>query len=149
MGHLYPGCRFALPWAKCLLPFQGVYFAGLSSRTGVYPCLSPCDGCKNPAGVMMWVAENVQACLRIFRRAQHQWLVRDILHPSQGVFYVFVLLPPQEYTDEKPILWRTALQAAFVVCYLYPRALPPVTHGSAFQAPECLWDSFFYHGFNG
>ena len=28
-------------------------------RTGVYPCLSPCDGCKNPAGVMMWVAENV------------------------------------------------------------------------------------------
>ena len=20
-----------------------------------------------------------------------------------------------------------------------PRALPPVTHGSAFQAPECLW----------
>ena len=26
-----------------------------------------------------------------------------------------------------PVLWRTALQAAFVVCYLYPRALPPVT----------------------
>ena len=22
---------------------------------------------------------------------------------------------------------------------LYPRALPPVTHGSAFQAPERLW----------
>ena len=22
---------------------------------------------------------------------------------------------------------------------LYPRALPPVTQGSAFQAPECLW----------
>ena len=22
---------------------------------------------------------------------------------------------------------------------LYPRALPPVTHGSALQAPECLW----------
>ena len=36
----------------------------------------------------------------------------------------------------KPILRRTALQAAFVVCYLYPRALPPVTHGSALQAPE-------------
>ena len=39
----------------------------------------------------------------------------------------------------KPILRRTALQAAFVVGYLYPRALPPVTHGSALQAPECLW----------
>ena len=22
---------------------------------------------------------------------------------------------------------------------LYPRALPPVTHGSALQAPECMW----------
>ena len=40
---------------------------------------------------MVWVAENIQACLRIFRRAQHQWLVRDILHLPQGVFYVFVL----------------------------------------------------------
>ena len=27
-GIIYPGCRFALPWAKCLLPFQGAYFAG-------------------------------------------------------------------------------------------------------------------------
>ena len=25
-----------------------------------------------------------------------------------------------------------------VVGYLYPRALPPVTHGSALQAPECM-----------
>ena len=24
------------------------------------------------------------------------------------------------------------------IVYHYPRALPPVTHGSAFQAPECL-----------
>ena len=39
----------------------------------------------------MWVAENIQACLRIFRRAQHQWLARDILHRAQGVFIVFVL----------------------------------------------------------
>ncbi|MDY3098384.1 MAG: hypothetical protein SOW60_02910, partial [Bacteroidaceae bacterium] len=44
-----------------------------------------------PYGVMVWVAENIQACLRIFRRAQHQWLVRDILHQAQGVFIVFVL----------------------------------------------------------
>ena len=49
-GILHPGCRFALPWAKCLLLFQGVYFAGLSSRTGVYSCLSPCDGCKTRKG---------------------------------------------------------------------------------------------------
>ena len=39
---------------------------------------------------------------------------------------------------EGPILRRTALQAAFVVGYLYPRALPLVTHSSAFQAPERL-----------
>ena len=42
---------------------------------------------------MVGLAENIQACLRISRRAQHQWLVRDILHPSQGVYYVFVLWP--------------------------------------------------------
>ena len=42
---------------------------------------------------MMWVAENIQACLRIFRRAQHQWLVRDILHQPQGVYYGFCLAP--------------------------------------------------------
>ena len=46
---------------------------------------------QEPCGVMVWVAENIQACLRIFRRAQHLWLVRDILHLPQGVFYVFVL----------------------------------------------------------
>ena len=43
--------------------------------------------------VMVGLAENVQACLRIFRRAQHQWIARDILHQPQGVFYVFVLWP--------------------------------------------------------
>ena len=40
---------------------------------------------------MVGLAENIQACLRIFRRAQHLWLVRDILHRAQGVFTVFVL----------------------------------------------------------
>ena len=48
---------------------------------------------QEPDRVMVWVAENIQACLRIFRRAQHQWLVRDILHLPQGVFAVFVLWP--------------------------------------------------------
>ena len=53
---------------------------------------------QRPERVMMWVAENIQACLRIFRLAQHQWLIRDILYQAQGVFYVFVLwsLPPQD-----------------------------------------------------
>ena len=46
---------------------------------------------QEPGGVMVWLAENIQACLRIFRRTQHQWLARDILHRAQGVFDVFVL----------------------------------------------------------
>ena len=50
---------------------------------------------QEPCGVMMGLTENIQACLRIFRRAQHQWLARDILHLPQGVFAVFVLHPPQ------------------------------------------------------
>ena len=64
-----------------------------------------------PGGVMVGVAENIQACLRIFRRAQHLWLARDILHQAQGVYSVFVLWPPQEYSNEEPVLRRTALQA--------------------------------------
>ena len=46
-----------------------------------------------PGGVMMWLTENIQVCLRIFRRTQHQWLSRDVLHQPQGVFTVFVLHP--------------------------------------------------------
>ena len=46
---------------------------------------------QEPERVMVWLAENIQACLRIFRRAQHQWLARDILHLPQGVFTGFVL----------------------------------------------------------
>ena len=42
---------------------------------------------------MMWLTENIQVCLRIFRRTQHQWLSRDVLHQPQGVFTVFVLHP--------------------------------------------------------
>ena len=40
---------------------------------------------------------------------------------------------------EEPILWRTAFQAAFVVCYLYRGRCPRLLFGSALQAPECLW----------
>ena len=45
----------------------------------------------------------------------------------------------QIMADERPVLWRTALQAAFVVCYLYrgrcPRLLMvvPSRHQSAFR----------------
>ena len=46
-----------------------------------------------PERVMVWLTENIQACLRIFWQLQHQWFVRDILHLPQGVFYVFVLWP--------------------------------------------------------
>ena len=42
---------------------------------------------------MMGLAENIQACLRIFWQLQHQWLARDILHQPQGVYAVFVLWP--------------------------------------------------------
>ena len=50
-------------------------------------------------GVMMWRAENIQACLRIFRRTQDQWLARDILHQAQGVYSVFVLRPLHDPQD--------------------------------------------------
>ena len=38
-----------------------------------------------------------------------------------------------------PILRRTALQADVWWCVMNPRALPPVTQGSALQAPERMW----------
>ena len=33
-GIPYPGCRFALPWAKCLLPFQGAYHGRMMRGQG-------------------------------------------------------------------------------------------------------------------
>ena len=40
---------------------------------------------------------------------------------------------------EEPILRRTALQAEVCGRLSIPRALPPVTQGSALQAPERMW----------
>ena len=60
---------------------------------------------QRPERVMVWVAENIQACLRIFRQAQHQWLVRDILHLPQGVFNVFVLWPGWGFKRFKMFKW--------------------------------------------
>ena len=64
---------------------------------GYYPedrCLSMFIALRwmqEPCGVMMWVAENIQAYLRIFRRAQHQWRVRDSASTARG-FYCFCLM---------------------------------------------------------
>ena len=90
---------------------------------------------------MVGLTENIQACLRIFRRAQHQWLARDILHRAQGVFSGLCLAPSIGVTH--PAAYCPPGRG--LVGCLYPRALPPVTHGSALQAPECLW-FLFYHG---
>ena len=97
-------------------------------------------------GVMMWRAENIQACLRIFRRTQHQWLARDILHPSQGVYSVFVLHPLHDPQDRIRLIRGKKSSGVLpsrqmLLTGLYPRVLPPVTYGSALQAPECLWDT--------
>ena len=48
---------------------------------------------QEPERVMMWVTENIQACLRIFWQAQHQWLARNILHQPQGGLFGFCLAP--------------------------------------------------------
>ena len=50
---------------------------------------------QRPCGVMVWLAENIQAYLRIFRRTQHQWLARDSMQQAQGVFIVFVICPTE------------------------------------------------------
>ena len=57
---------------------------------------------QRPERVMVGLTENIQTCLRIFRRAQRQWLVRDILHQAQGVYLVFVLWPPQDMNPTYP-----------------------------------------------
>ena len=72
---------------------------------------------QDPGGVMVWRTENIQACLRIFRRTQHQWLARDIWHQAQGVYSVFVLWPAftglsavsvlSVVEKEEPVLWPT------------------------------------------
>ena len=86
---------------------------------------------------MMWLTENIQACLRIFRRAQHQWLARDICIKRKG-FLMFL-----SYTHHRSTLMRSLScgvlpSRQMLLIGLYPRALPPVTQGSALQAPERL-----------
>ena len=64
---------------------------------------------------MMGLAENIQACLRIFWQLQHQWLVRDILHRAQGVFDVFVLLPDRGSRVQKFKGFNSVLSVLSVV----------------------------------
>ena len=64
-----------------------------------------------PCGVMVGLTENIQACLGDFQTGTASMARKRHLHQAQGVFYVFVLWPPQEYYNEEPVLRRTALQA--------------------------------------
>ena len=48
--------------------------------------------------------------------------------------------PPQKYTHENPSCGVLPSRQMLLIG-LYPRALPPVTHGSALQAPERLLDT--------
>ena len=69
---------------------------------------------------MMGLAENIQACLRIFRRAQHLWLVRDILHLPQGVFIVFVLWHTEPIRSIRLIRGRKEIRRTGVYLCLSP-----------------------------
>ena len=70
---------------------------------------------QDPGGVMVWLTENIQACLRIFWQLQHQWLARDILHLPQGVYSVFVLHPVSASQSvlsvQSVVIRRTCLMA--------------------------------------
>ena len=62
---------------------------------------------QDPGGVMVGLAENIQACLRIFWQLQHQWLARDILHQAQGVFIVFFLMAQIEVQEVQGVQIRS------------------------------------------
>ena len=75
---------------------------------------------QEPERVMVGLAENIQACLRIFRRAQHLWLVRDILHLPQGVFIVFVLWHTEPIRSIRLIRGRKEIRRTGVYLCLSP-----------------------------
>ena len=86
---------------------------------------------------MVGLTENIQACLRDFQTGTASMArKRHLASTARGLlcFCLMTLVTTGLIRSirlicdrNKPILWRTALQAAFVVGYLYPRALPPVT----------------------
>ena len=85
---------------------------------------------------MVGLAENIQAYLRIFRRTQHQWLARDILHHPQGVFIVFVLCPTEG--TEVRLMYRHMLYLEALRCTGLPR--PALTHCSHFESFYLLFE---------
>ena len=77
---------------------------------------------------MMWLTENIQVCLRIFRRTQHQWLSRDVLHQPQGVFTVFVLHPVSASQSVLSVVEKKSLSSGILPLTLL--ALPSFSrHG--------------------
>ena len=106
---------------------------------------------QDPGWVMVWLAENIQACLRDFQTGTASMARKRHLASTARGFCGFCLMTLvttglirsiriiRGRKKERPILWRTALQAeVWWVAYI-PRALPPVTQSSALQAPECSW----------
>ena len=54
-------------------------------------------------------------------------------------FIWFFSYDSHEYSDEDPSCGVLPSRQRLVGGLSIPRALPPVTQGSALQAPECLW----------
>ena len=94
---------------------------------------------------MVWLAENIQACLRDFLAATASMARKRHLASNARGFYCFCLSPSIRKRI-RPIRGR---KRAYPLAYCPPgrgfslssdpRALPPVTHGSALQAPERMW----------
>ena len=118
----------------------------------VYPCLSPCDWCKTQQG-RWW------GWLKISKLA---WGFSDghSINGSQETscinrkgFLMFLSYGTQDQIrpirniSQNPCWRRIISPAAYCppgsICGMLsiPRALPPVTHGSALQAPERLLDT--------
>ena len=112
---------------------------------------------QRPERVMMWLTENIQACLRDFQTGTASMARKRHLASTARGFYGFCLMAQIEVqkvqkvqkVQIRPIRLirgrktspcsgvlpsRQRLRGSYI-----PRALPPVTHGSAFQAPERLW----------
>ena len=75
--------------------------------------------------------KDFQTCTASMARKRH-------LASSARGFCCFCLMASQEYTDEGPSCGVLPSRQRIGGVLSNPRALPPVTQGSALQAPECL-----------
>ena len=73
---------------------------------------------QNPTGGCCSRLKIPELARRIFRRLQHPWLVRDILHPVQGVFPVFVF--PRRTQGRHGTTWRKG----FILVFVFPAGTP-------------------------